>query len=77
MTGALVFRLVLLALVFVAWGWLLLRTITQAGGHRDGLGAGLGQWLRDPEAKRDRSTLFFLTFVLAAMLAMLVLLPAG
>jgi hypothetical protein len=33
--------------------------------------------MRDPEQKRDRGTFLFLTFVLVAMIAMLVLLPAG
>ena len=69
MSGALIFRLVLLVLVAIAWAWLAVRAVTAEGGF--------GAWLRAPETKRDRSTLAFLTFVLAAMLAMLVLLPAG
>jgi hypothetical protein len=67
MSGALIFRLVLLALVAIAWGWLAFRATTSEGGF--------GEWLRASETKRDRSTLAFLTFVLVAMLAMLVLLP--
>jgi hypothetical protein len=69
MSGALIFRLVLLVLVAIAWAWLAFRAVTAEGGF--------GAWLRAPETKRDRSTLVFLTFVLAAMVAMLVLLPAG
>jgi hypothetical protein len=69
MSGALIFRLVLLVLVAIAWAWLAFRAVTAEGGF--------GAWLRATETKRDRSTLVFLTFVLAAMVAMLVLLPAG
>lgn len=77
MSGALIFRLALMVLVFIAWAWLLLRTLAQASEHEKGMGAGVTQWLRDPGAKRDRSTLAFLSFVLAAMIGLLVLLPAG
>lgn len=71
------FRLVLLVLVAIAWGWLATRVMAHLGTYRGSLFARLGQWMRDPEEKRDRSTFLFLTFVLLAMLAMLVLLPAG
>lgn len=77
MTGAAIFRLVLLMLVFLAWALLAYRAFAVAASHEAGLGAGLKTWLRSPETKRDRSTLSFLTLVLAAMLAMRLLLPAG
>jgi hypothetical protein len=66
MSGALIFRLVLLVLVALAWGWLAFRAVTSEGGF--------GAWMRAPETKRDRSTFLFLSFVLAAMVGMLVLL---
>jgi len=76
MSGATIFQLVLLALVFIAWAWLLYRTITllQARGK---LGPELGRWFRSPDDKRDRNTLLFLTFVLAAMLFMQFALPSA
>jgi hypothetical protein len=49
MSGALIFRLVLLVLVAIAWAWLAFRAVTAEGGF--------GAWLRAPETKRDRSTL--------------------
>jgi hypothetical protein len=77
MTGALVFRLVLLALVAVAWGWLATRILGLMATYEGSFAQRLGQWMRRPEDKRDRSTFLFLTFVLVAMLAMLLFLPAG
>jgi hypothetical protein len=77
MTGALIFRLVLLVLVAIAWGWLALRIFALLGTYEGSFAQRLGQWMRRPEDKRDRSTFLFLTFVLVAMLAMLILLPAG
>ncbi|MFW5654597.1 MAG: hypothetical protein ACOCYW_02985 [Roseicyclus sp.] len=77
MTGALIFRLVLLALVALAWGWLATRIAAQLGTFEGSLAQRIGSWLRSPEDRRDRSTFLFLTFVLVAMLAMLILLPAG
>ena len=77
MTGALIFRLVLLVLVAIAWGWLATRVVGVMATYEGGFAQRLGQWLRSPEEKRDRSTFLFLTFVLVAMLAMLIFLPAG
>jgi hypothetical protein len=76
MTGALIFRLVLLVLVGVAWGWLGLRIWATLATYDGSLPARFGQWMRNPEDKRDRSTFLFLSFVLVAMVAMLILLPA-
>jgi hypothetical protein len=44
MSGALIFRLVLLVLVAIAWAWLAFRAVTAEGGF--------GAWLRAPETKR-------------------------
>jgi hypothetical protein len=41
MSGALIFRLVLLVLVAIAWAWLAFRAVTAEGGF--------GAWLRAPE----------------------------
>ncbi len=76
MSGATIIQLILLALVFLAWAWLLFRTITLLQ-SRGGIGAELGRWFRSPEDRRDRNTLLFLTFVLAAMLFMQIALPAS
>lgn len=86
MTGALIFRLVLLGLVFLAWAALMYRMLftirrraeAETGNLFPGSGGflrHLGHWLRSPEDKTDRQTLFFLTFVLFAMIAMQILLP--
>ena len=77
MTGAMMFRLVLLVLVTIAWGWLATRVMAQLDTYEGGFFTRMGQWMRDPEERRDRSTFLFLTFVLLAMLGMLFLLPAG
>jgi hypothetical protein len=67
---------VLLALVFLAWAWLLIRTITLLQ-SRGGIGTAFGPGSAAPKTGRDRNTLLFLTFVLAAMLTMQFALPAG
>ncbi|MDG4650467.1 hypothetical protein P6F26_18645 [Roseibacterium sp. SDUM158017] len=81
MTTPTIIRLVLLALVFAAWAALMLRTLTTLRQRaRDGGGGfapQLARWLRDPGDRRDRSTLLFLGFVLAAMIFMQVALPAA
>jgi hypothetical protein len=68
MTGTTI-RIVLLALVFLAWAWILFRAVTSEGGF--------GQWFRGAQTKRDRNTFLFLTLVLAVMVATEVALPAG
>ena len=82
-------QLVLQGLVFLAWAALMFRTlfllrsrsVSETGGAFPGPGqflTQLGRWLRAPEDRQDRNTLFFLTFVLAAMIASSVLLgPPG
>lgn len=72
MSGALIFQLILLGLVFVAWAWLLLRTIATVRSR-----GGIGAWVRSAEDRRDRNTFLFLTLVLAIMLASQLALPAG
>lgn len=73
--------LVLELLVFVAWAFMMYRMLftlrsrnaEQGGGpfpSNGGFMAQLKYWLGSDEAKQDRKTLFFLTFVLAAMIAM-------
>jgi hypothetical protein len=57
-------------LVAIAWAWLAFRAVTPRK-------AASGRVAARPGNRSDRSTLVFLTFVLAAMVAMLVLLPAG
>ncbi|NKX44915.1 hypothetical protein [Roseicyclus persicicus] len=72
-------QLVLQGLVFLAWAGLMFRTLflwrrraqDETGAALHGPGQMLkqaGRWLRAPEDKTDRSTLFFLTFVLFAMI---------
>ncbi|MCU4651524.1 hypothetical protein N8I71_01690 [Roseibacterium sp. SDUM158016] len=68
MTGSII-RLVLLALVFLAWAWILFGAIRHEGGF--------GKWFGGAETRRDRNTFLFLTFVLAVMVFMQVALPAG
>lgn len=78
-TGATI-RLVLQALVFIAWAFLLVRTLgllrardTDRTGGAFPSGAGLvaqaKYWLTSAEDRSERSTLLFLTFVLIAMSA--------
>jgi hypothetical protein len=76
MSGGAIFQLVLLALVFVAWAWLMVRTISLLQA-RGGIGAEFGEWWRSPDDRKDRNTLLFLTFVLAAMAAMQIALPTA
>lgn len=81
MSGAAVIRLVLMALVFIAWAWLMFRTLfllrrrgeAETGAMFPGPMATMRQigiWLRNPADRSDRRTLFFLTLVLVAMIAM-------
>jgi hypothetical protein len=76
-TGAII-RLVLQALVFAAWAFMMYRTLftfrsrdaDQNGGPFPSTGGFIAQakyWLKSDEDKSDRKTLFFLTFVLIAM----------
>ena len=67
MTGTLI-RTILLVLVLIAWAWILFGALRREGGF--------GHWFRAPETRKDRNTFLFLTFVLAAMVAMQVALPA-
>lgn len=74
-------RLVLELLVFVAWAFMMYRMLftlrsrdaDQGGGPFPSTGGFMAQlkyWIGSDEDKQDRKTLFFLTFVLAAMIAM-------
>ena len=83
-TGQII-QLVLQGLVFIAWAALMFRTLflwrrraeAETGNAISGPGQVLkqaGRWLRAPEDKPDRKTLFFLTFVLVAMVLTSVLL---
>jgi hypothetical protein len=79
MSTAETIRLILLALVFLAWVWLMFRTISVVSDRaksEGSFGSQLGNWFRDPDDRKDRNTLLFLTFVLAAMIFMQVALPA-
>ncbi|MGP1356112.1 hypothetical protein [Roseicyclus sp.] len=67
MTGTLI-RTILLVLVLIAWAWILVGALRREGGF--------GHWFRASETRKDRNTFLFLTFVLAAMVAMQVALPA-
>ena len=53
MSGATIIQLTLFALVFLAWVWLLVRTITLLQ-SRGGVGEEIGRWFRSPEDRRDR-----------------------
>lgn len=77
-------RLVLQTLVFVAWAFMMFRTLglfrsrdaDQSGGPFPSTGGFMAQvkyWLSSEEDKQDRKTLFFLSFVLIAMNAMNIL----
>lgn len=81
MTGAVIFRLVLQALVFVVWAYMLFsvmfklrrRAEAETGQVFPGLGTTLrqwGRWLSAPEDRRERNTVLFLTFVLIVMAVM-------
>ncbi len=79
MTTAALIRLVLLALVFAAWAWLAFRTLSTVSDRAKAEGSFASQlaaWFRDPDDRRDRNTLLFLTFVLAAMILMQATLPS-
>ncbi|MEJ6390253.1 hypothetical protein [Gymnodinialimonas ulvae] len=76
-TGAII-RLVLQALVFLAWAFMMYRMLftlrarnqEQTGQTFAGPAGFLTQfkhWLKSEEDRQDRKTLFFLTFVLIAM----------
>ena len=56
MSGGTIFQLILLALVFIAWAWLLFRTISLLQA-RGGIGAEFGEWWRSPDDRKDRNTL--------------------
>ncbi|GAB5449428.1 hypothetical protein [Gymnodinialimonas sp.] len=82
-TGQII-RLALQALVFIAWAFLMFRTLMtlrarqadQGGPQIPTVGGFSGQlkyWLTSEEDKSERKTLFFLTFVLIAMNAMNIL----
>jgi hypothetical protein len=83
-------QLVLQALVFLAWAGLMFRTIVLfynravEDGAQSVPGPGqmlrqAGRWMRAPEDRSERNTLFFLTFVLLVMSLSSVFLgaPAG
>lgn len=74
-------RFVLEVLVFIAWAYMMYRMLftlrarnaDQGGGMFPSTGGFMAQlkyWLGSEEDKQDRKTLFFLTFVLVAMIAM-------
>lgn len=77
-------RLALQALVFIAWAFMMFRTLflfrsrdaDQGGGPFPSTGGFIAQlkyWLGSEEDRNERKTLFFLTFVLFAMNAMNIL----
>ena len=85
MTTAGIIRLVLQALVFIAWAFMMYRMLftlrarneDQTGGAFPSTGGFMTQlkyWLSSEEDRQDRKTLLFLTFVLIAMNAMNILL---
>lgn len=81
-TGQII-RFILEALVFAAWAYMVYRTVTTLREREEAAGKGGGggmvaqfkAWLKNEGDQQDRKTVFFLTFVLAAMLAMNILLP--
>lgn len=81
MSTSQIIRFVLEALVFAAWAFMMYRMLftlrsrdaDQNGGPFPSTGGFIAQlkfWLKSDEDKQDRKTLFFLTFVLVAMIAM-------
>ncbi|MEQ8366833.1 MAG: hypothetical protein RIB61_09005 [Roseicyclus sp.] len=77
-TGQII-QLVLQGLVFIAWAFLMFRTLfllrsraqEETGNMLSGPGQFIkqvGVWLKSPEDKSERSTLFFLTAVLLVMI---------
>jgi len=88
MTGAAIFRLVLLGLVFVVWAYMMFsvmfklrrRAEAETGQTFPGPGTALRQWRRwlsAPEDRSERNTVLFLTFVLLVMSALPVILAGG
>ncbi len=86
MTTGQTIQFVLQGLVFIAWAWLMFRTLvllrTRAVADTGATAPGPSQfirqaarWLRAPEDRADRKTLGFLTFVLLVMTLTSVLLP--
>lgn len=84
MTTGQTIRLALQALVFIAWAFMMFRTLglfrsrdtDQNGGPFPSTGGFIAQakyWLTSEEDSSERKTLFFLTFVLFAMNAMNIL----
>jgi len=69
-TGAMI-RLALQALVFIAWAFMMVRTLglfrARDAERNDGFIAQAKYWLKSDEDRTDRKTLLFLTFVLIAM----------
>ncbi|WP_296426120.1 hypothetical protein [Yoonia sp.] len=88
MAGGEIIRLVLMTLVFLAWSFMMFRmlfTIRRRVVDETGVMfpgpfwflTGLRQWLTSPQDRTDRRALFFLTFVMFAMIAMQVLAARG
>lgn len=88
MTTGQTIRLVLQALVFIAWAFMMYRMLftirardtDQTGGPFPSTGGFMAQlkfWLSSKEDRNDRKTLFFLTFVLVTMIAIDVLAARG
>ncbi len=88
MTTGQTIRLVLQALVFIAWAFMMYRMLftihardaDQTGGPFPSTGGFMAQlkfWLSSEEDRNDRKTLFFLTFVLVTMIAIDVLAARG
>jgi hypothetical protein len=78
MSTGMIIRLVLMGLVFLVWAGMMFSTLftlraraeTRTGRALSGPRVflqELGVWLRSPEDKSSRRTLFFLTFVLLVM----------
>jgi len=65
-------QLILQALVFLAWAVLMFRVVStirsRAEEQDSSVSKQMGRWMRSPADKSERNTLFFLTFVLVAML---------
>lgn len=80
MTTAFVIRLVILLLVFLAWAALMFGALSKVSARaRDGNGflSALGAWARDPAEKKGRGTLYFMTFVLVALIIMQTAIPGA
>ncbi len=74
MSASQIIRFVLEALVFAAWALMVYRMVSvvraRDAEQNTGFVAQFKAWLKSDEDKQERKTLFFLTFVLAAMIAM-------